>query len=543
MGQYQCSYSYLGFGILSAFSGLVVSCQRLLPTPAPLIQDRIPESRLLPQDTAFVMSFFQEGIPEERATLARMQSLVTSSELGIQEQDLPWNVEWLDQSFSVAVVEPNVTADAEDPIPGVVMVAGTQDPQQSQAYLANLRARSADAEFESTTSDNIVITVQTNGELGERLISAEVGEDYVIIANHQEALQAVLATYRQEQGTLADHPTFQETSTTLVDDDTFIYAYVDTDPIVTALEADTSTYDTSTLTALESFKDLEAVSLVIKDTELGVRAHAQIDVDPDGLLKPTSIQPVTGSLVQDVPGSSLLVVSGYNPALGWQDVVTRAETDPVAAAQVTEAREWFQTRTQLDFEDDVISWMDGEFTVSILPGAGSVIPFLPPVSGLLMIETSQREKAEATLAELDNQARQAGLRVEVDEGQVTWSNALFNFTLMTRTWEDNRLMISSNPQILSQLVDNSMAPIATTDPLKTVYATLQSPNYGYAFINWQETVSVLKSTFPNQVNQIEPEAQAAIETITALGLTSYLIDQDSFGLDMLITLSEISETP
>ncbi len=501
----------VSFALLTA-TALLVSCQRLFPqSPTIEVLDPLPESQLIPRDSLAVMTFVTDQWPQDSA-------LVDSIKLAPVE-DTPWmtDLAWGTQSalkqFSVIVSHQTTSGN-----PGILLIATPNDFELAQAYVQDglERQRSQGAIFEQQQLRNdIEATIQINGEVGKRIITADFNDQYILFANDIAVLEAALVTYEgrdTHEGrnqSIRSQPYFQEAAQVLSNSTSFFWGYANPEVLLAEMASDGWTFDQEAV--VEAIHGLKALSISAGQTPEGLLFKAQLDIDPESLWRPTSVAAGSSQMIQILPGNTLATITTHQVAQSWQDWQKRIEANALDSF-----RERFKTATQLDFEQDLLSWMDGEMAVALLASDRSLL------QGLAIIETSQRSQADQTLQQLDAFARSKGLFVG------------------SRTWIDQYLVIASHPELLTLITKTPDAVISNTEPLQTLVSTLETPNYGYTLLNFQAVVGGL---FEAKVPQeLDPNTRRAMNSISALGLTHYPIDTDSYGIELLVVSSAAPES-
>ncbi len=521
-------------------AGLLGACQRKAPE-AQLPEDILPETVLVPQTAPMVLAFAtnpEEAFSTHPDLLAQWENWTaeTLAETGSEfpREDIQ---AWAGEQFTMAVVVPNLVPAASDPVPGILFGASTRNTDLSGQFLAQVRqqAEAEGANFERRQEQGVTLYVQTNGDPGEQWVTAEFGNRFVAVANDPGVMQQAVAVYRGELESVSRSQGFRSAAAELYTDGTLAFAYVDFEALQATPESFGAWMEDLDPAALESLQPLRSFAMAAHWQEQGLRVRMLTQTDPEADLQ-ASWQPARGELIQRLPGSALTVMTTQQIAQRWQALLPQLEADPLVKESLEELRAEFRANTQLDLDKDVLAWMDGEMALLVAPDV-QAHPLLQGMGAALVIESSQKDKANAALAQLDRLAQESGARVTEAGGQVTWADPLFGQPLLIRAWEGNYLILTSSTGALQTIAQRQGNLLPQTEPLKTLYTQLHQPNYGYFLLNWQGIRTVLETALPGGLATLDPETRELLTRIDGLGITSYPAGDHAFGLELLVTVS------
>ncbi|MFQ3612341.1 MAG: DUF3352 domain-containing protein [Cyanobacteriota bacterium] len=517
---------------------LVGACQRKAPE-AQLPGDILPETVLVPQSVPMVLAFAtnpEEAFSTHPDLLAQWETW-TSEALAETGSEFPREdiQNWAGEQFTMAVVVPNLVPTASEPIPGILFGASTRNTDLSGQFLAQVRqqAEAEGANFERRQEQGVTLHVQTNGDPGEQWVTAEFGNRFVAVANDPGVMQQAVAVYRGEAESISRSELFRSAAAELYTDGALAFAYLNFETLQDNPEWGGWMEEVDPV-ALESLKPIRSLAMAAHWQEQGLRVRMLTQTDPEANLQ-AGLQPARGELIQRLPGSALTVISTQQIAQRWQALLPKLEEDPLVKESLEELRAEFRASTQLDLEQDVLAWMDGELALLVAPDA-QAHPLLQGMGAALVIESSQKDKANTALAQLDQLAQESGARVTEANGQVIWADPLFNQPLLIRAWEGDYLIITSSTGALQTIAQRQGNLLPQTEPLKTLYDQLHKPNYGYFLLNWQGIRTVLEATLPGGLATLDLEAQEVLTRIDGLGVTSYPVGEHGLGLEFLVTV-------
>ncbi|MEN9237076.1 MAG: DUF3352 domain-containing protein [Thermostichus sp. DG_1_6_bins_120] len=514
----------------------VGACQQ---PEAQLPRDILPETVLVPESAPVVLAFAtnpEEAFSTHPDLLAQWENW-TSEALAETGSEFPREdiQNWAGEQFTMAVVVPNLVPTASEPVPGILFGASTRNTDLSGQFLAQVRqqAEAEGANFERRQEQGVTLHIQTNGDPGEQWVTAEFGNRFVAVANDPGVMQQAVAVYRGEAESISRSELFRSAAAELYTDGALAFAYLNFEVLQDNPEFGDWMEEVD-LAALESLKPIRSLAMAAHWQEQGLRVRMLTQTDPEVNLQ-AGLQPARGELIQRLPGSALVVISTQQVAQRWQALLPKLEEDPLLKEAWEELQAEFRANTQLDLEQDVIAWMDGELALLVAPDA-QAHPLLQGMGAALVIESNQQDKAKATLAQLDRLAQESGARVTEANGQVTWADPLFNQPLLIRAWEGNYLIVTSSSGALQTIAQRQGNLLPQAEPLKTLYEQLHRPNYGYFLLNWQGIRTVLEAALPGGLATLGPEAEDVLTRIDGLGVTSYPLGEHGFGLELLLTV-------
>jgi hypothetical protein len=218
---------------------------------------------------------------------------------------------------------------------------------------------------------------------------------------------------------------------------------------------------------------------------------------------------------------------------------------PLSPISPEQLRGGVKSLTELDLDRDFLSWMQGEFSVSVIPNTGNNDSAQDFRAGLLFLVQAKdssngkslRRKAEASLKKLDevmkNQyqfqiqpSRVAGQQV------VNWMTP-FNTLTASRGWlDDDIAFLVVGAPITDKILPKPDQTLASTLPFQQTVPTEPNPSNGQFFLDMETAVKnfTLSSLFPNQ--------QTFLDATRSIGVTSAVSDNRSTRYNIFIVLKK-----
>lgn len=545
-------------GLTLVGSALLAGCQQLgqqveevISGGPPAPEEQIAELALLPADIPMFFSVVaQPQVYVDRAPAMFQAELSASLDdvyAELLENDGEYADEiaaWIGDTLTFAVFDLDVSQ-ASDETPGLVVATTTQDSALSSAFVQRIwdEMEADGVEFERTETDGVILTVQTDAPVGDLVITAEIGEQYVAVGNDPAAMEQIIAVYRQDNG-LSTVESFQNTLALVEAEDPLLWGYVNPaiygdEAFLTSLEELDVPTELLTEDYLATLEGMQAVVLTAGWDPQALQMQVLVDVDPD-VVPLEEAQLAAGELIKQIPSSALMVITSTGPAAAWQQSIASAQAmDPEFEAALEVLRAEILAETGLDLDQDILGWMDGEIGVALLPDPEGTNPFLYGQGGMIAIETSQRATAEATFAKLDELAEDNGLRVSESEDQVIWGDPFLGQPIMVRAWDQDTVLLTSSSAL--QTVLGSGESVTQAGTLQNLYNQLPEENAGYFMLNLAGILSTIEQLVPPEIMamaDVDAETLAKLRTLGGLGIAAYLADDTHVGMDVLLTFQE-----
>lgn len=286
--------------------------------------------------------------------------------------------------------------------------------------------------------------------------------------------------------------------------------------------------------------ELEKIDSILANVSIenhGLKMRTVINfVEP--LSKTQQAKSVSNNLLSQIPNNTICVMTGGGINLFWQQVNEEKQNIPDLDLLINQAKMMTSQWLNLDLDTDIISWLDGEFALALLPPNNN--NSLNTLSGLFILESSNKTQGEATLKSLENTAQLVpflniqtsdlnGINVtkwnspEANLVSYGWLNETKFLMSLTGNFED-----INNIQPANSLLENPTFKLAT--------ASLPNNNNGYFYCNLQEALSVAINYDPNFWDNSSMEAKALADSISAIALTSSIINPTTSQVDFNISL-------
>jgi len=439
----------------------------------------------------------------------------------------------------IALLPPNPTKAVQSTTPktqpdlGILMVVGIKDKLSALNFANKLKSQKSLQTQESDYKGEKIIETQ---EKGKSTYTSVLDNTYVLLAPDKQAIENAISTYKGDPSFASKENATNLLSKSIDTKSSVAQIYV---PDYAGMIQQLASYNLQsnqippqTLQQLKQIKSLVA-SVGIDDQ--GVRFKATINTDPQTNKFQYELTP--GKILSQFPAETFALINGQGIKHSWQSLVEQSKDYPEFQQAVTQIRGQLNT-INLDLDKDIIGWMDGEFAMGAVESNQGLLAKVG-FGGALVLGTSDRPTAEATLTKLDGIAKQQSLIVStrnIDGKNVTEWQIPQQGTLIAHGWLDqNTLFLAIGGPVAEALTQHKGQSIDNTENFKAVTGSLPKPNGGYFYIN-MEKANVLMNRFPALSQSRTPETSALLESIRGLGVAVNSPDKSTNQMEMLLAL-------
>lgn len=488
-----------------------------------------------------------------RAELEKFkQGLFASTGLNYQQDVEPW----IGEEITFAVTALDRDRDRSNGTqPGYLLAMATKDPERSREFLQLFWQKQAligtDLVFESYEGVNLIYgeqlqlqaiaAAQASDSEDETpailpipsLATALVADKFVLFANHPKVLREAINNVQAPDLNLS-HASFYTQALESMTRPRIGLTFVNLPSLANLLSGQSSERPATT-SALEGYKTL-AIAL---------------ELNPKGLLAETALQPISNepiaatlmepvAALQYIPLNSPLSASGANLAQLWTGLGDSLSRYGTVAQLIHQPLATLAKRWQIDLEQEIFSWVKGEYALGLVPPAVSpeekpaaTRQALKPPNDWIFV--AQRSDPDA-IAHLDEIAQQQGLSVgSFQLGDQTVSA----WTKLTTTSRNNRTdktlqaqvqgvhatvgdyeIFTSSLTAMDQALRSVENSLPTSDRFQQATEPLQQPNNGYFYLDWDASRPLLEQQFP-LLRIIELAGKPIFSHLRSLTLSSY----------------------
>jgi Protein of unknown function (DUF3352) len=283
----------------------------------------------------------------------------------------------------------------------------------------------------------------------------------------------------------------------------------------------------------------------------GLRIQVQTLFNPNKLKSAKLEDKITNRM----PGTTYSTLTGSNINLQWQTLTKfLAASIPEFDKGLKQFRTFVKSTTGLDFDKEIIGWMDGEYGFFMYPTKGGLFNTFYPNFNLgvgLIIKTTNRSVAENTFNKLGKLLETSSSGIVTTQNAEIKGQAVTNWnisidkpgSLLAYGWVDkDTLMVTSGFGAMTDLVPKPKAPLTSAYNFSNAIAPLPYPNQGYFYVNTGSFLSwaygfVPKEYHSNEYFKIFKQAAGSVHSLSAT--TSKIEQGENPGeqFDFLMTLA------
>jgi hypothetical protein len=467
--------------------------------------------------------------------LAQLRDRILTANGYNYEQDIQ---PWVGKEVTVAFLSPSVqppAAGTPSPTPpqqqATVMVLPIQDALQAKQHLEKPKSASAAKQVERVYKGFQVR--ETQGAVPQNYSATVLDGKFLVVTTDPKATDRAIDTYKGGAA-LATTPDYAQALRKIQSSQSFGKVYVNL-PVAAAM------------TSASSGRSLSPQSLAQIQQNQGLAAT--IALEPDGVRirsaswrKPDSnkyaVQNSAKTMPDRLPADTLIMASGGNLKQFWQDYSRGAATTPGTGITPESLRTGIKSTIGMDLEQDLLPWMEGEFSLSLVSAPDRTSPNFP-FSLVFMVKSSDRRAGEKALGQLD-QTMANKYRFKVDDTKVS-DQPVTNLTfplgglVISHGWLNGDVaFLSMGAPIASAIVPKPSTSLADSDAFKKAIPSEPDPNNGHFFVNVDRAVNAKELP----LLQLPPGNRDFLTAIRAIGVTAAISDERTVRYDIFIALQK-----
>lgn len=452
---------------------------------------------------------------------------------------------WVGNDITIAILTP-ATASKPAPKPvttnenaasdqqSMVMVLPVKNSEIAKSILAQPKTLKQ-GKWINRTYQGIAIK-QSQGQAGENFSAALLDGRFLVITDSPKATERAIDAYKNKTS-LATTGGFTENFPKIANHQRFAQFYVNVPTAAKIAAASPNRpLPAQVLAQLQNNQGLAGTMTLEAE---GIRFQGVSWLNPNSQ-RVLAVENKAGKMQSRVPAETLMMLSGGNLQRLWRDYVLTSQRNPLSPIAPEQIRGGIKSLTDLDLDKDLLSWMKGEFSLSLIPTTPK--PGLPDdfrVGLLFMVQTSDRQSAEASIKQLDEVMRnQYQFQVQpakvADQPVVNWVSPYGTLTA-THGWldKDVAFLVVGAP-ITDKIVPKPNNILASTLPFQQTVPTEPNPTNGQFFLDVERTVK----NFP--LPTLIPNQQSLLAATRSIGMTSAVSDNRSNRYDVFIALKKVS---
>ncbi|WP_199333981.1 MULTISPECIES: DUF3352 domain-containing protein [Nostocaceae] len=463
-------------------------------------------------------------------------SLLAKSGIDYQKDIQPW----LGNEITLAVTTTDLDRDsANGQQPGYLMALATNKQDKSREFVELLFSKRVLAGANLDTEEYQGVKVLYDSQLA----AAVVGDGFVLFANSPSVVKDAINNVQAPDLNLTSSPQYQKALQQLPEASLAV-AFLNF-PIIAqwqSLELPEPTYDGEIVSLGLNSKGLLAETSFLTTSELTQAATPLT-------------QPVEA--LKYIPASAGLAISGANLsnladsdlAKFWTQIKTAisgSETDVIS--RLVQPLTEVQKTWGMNFNQDIFSWVKGEYAIALLPRTGQVFP-----DWIFVVEKT--EELPAGIAKLDAIASAKGLSsstLSLDKQKISaWTELTAkktankdqpSFTIEAtaqgiHTTLDNYEIFTSDLATMDEVLAGKEKSLLDSRNFQTSVAAIPQPNQGYVYLDWAKSQGVLERQIP-VLKLIEVLGKPFFNRLRSLTVSSYSSETNVLKGGIFLQLQE-----
>ncbi|MFB2933947.1 DUF3352 domain-containing protein [Aerosakkonemataceae cyanobacterium BLCC-F154] len=443
--------------------------------------------------------------------------------------------------------------ESETPEPekqSVVMVLPIAQPLQAKQILEKPQSPFNQNQWTEREYQGVTIK-ETKINEDETYSTAVINGRFLVISTDGRGIDRVIDTYKGG-ASLANTPGYSEALQKIADNQSFARLYVNIPAAAVAANTPGKQISPQGLAQIQQQQGL--ASNIILESQ-GIRFKNISWLKPNSQRK-YKITNSADTMPQLLPANTLMMVSGGNLKQFWQEYVQGAQSNPMTPFKPKELRNAVRNFTGLDLDEDLVSWMGGEFSVALIPAkpankANSESPNIGP-GVVFMVKSSDRQTAEKNLAQL-NELMSEKYQFKAEKTQLG-NQPVVNLVSpvlgvkMSQGWLDGNIaFLTLGAPVTEEIVPRPKNNLNQNELFRNTVPSELKPNNGHFFLDIERmgvdtTANLLSfllrlspdiTTQNNLRNQLSP--------MQAIGVTAAVNDERSTRFDIFVKLKKVNE--
>jgi hypothetical protein len=524
--------------------------------------DLLVGANMIPGDALFAVSLTTDrqqwqklrefGTKETQAELDKnlvelRDRFLTNNGYDFQKDIAPW----VGNDVTIAILAPAIGSkaapkpvttneDAASDQQSMVMVLPVKNPEIAKSILAQPKTLKQGKWIERIYQG--IAIKQSEGQAGENFSAALLDGRFLVITDSPKATERAIDAYKN-QTSLATTGGFAENFPKIANYQPFAQFYVNVPTAAKIAAASPNRpLPAQVLAQLQNNQGLAGTMTLESE---GIRFKGVSWLNPNSQ-RVLVVENKAGKMQSRLPAETLMMLSGGNLQRLWGDYVLTSQGNPLSPIAPEQLRSGVKSLINLDLDKDLLSWMKGEFSLSLIPNTSKEgspdnfragLVFMVQASGAYDGQ-SLRQSAETSLKQLDDVMKNQ-YQFQVQPGKVAgqpvvnWVSPYGTLTA-THGWLDGDVaFLVVGAPITDKIVPKPNYTLGSTIPFQQTVPTEPNPTNGQFFLDVERTVK----NFP--LPTLIPNQQTLLDATRSIGMTSAVSDSRSNRYDIFIALKKV----
>lgn len=543
----------IGFATLLVSLGFITYLIVVSRGPA---KDVPAGATVVPQDVMMAVSITTDesqwnrlrefGTPESKASFEQILTqlrdrLLTANGYGYRQDIQPWVGNTAMIAFlrnKIAIPQPPPAPNAPPPLPAqqsVAIILPIANPIVAKELLAKPKTLTQGKMVERNYKG--VQVTETQGVPDRKFSVAVLGTKYLAITNEPTATDRIIDTFKGEPS-LAKTPGYPDAIEQIKSAGSFGQIYINI-PVAAAFAASNSAREISpdNLEKLQQNQGF-ATTMTLDIGGIGFKSISWLKPDSQRRI---AVENNAQKMSNRLPSNTIAMVSGGNLQRLWQDYVQGADANPIAPINPQVLRAALKSTTGLDLDKDLINWMAGEFSISLIPASAQNRQDKNAAGFLFAIDTNNRRAADKSLKQLDSVMKTKGWRIEeiqvAGQKATQWASP-FGGIIVTRIWMNDTAFLTVGAPILDAIVPAPQSPLLSSELFQKTVRSELNPHNGNFFIDIDSAFNPKNLSLP----EFPPNQKVWIDAMNSIGITASVVNDRTTRYDAFVGLKKAAES-
>ena len=529
--------SVLGVAIALGFGGRYLSRQVLGKELTPIDAAQvIPNQALF---AAFVETDSQKWSEVKGLVNARSQKIIETqidrlqASIAAESADFDYQQDiqpWLDGAMFALVPEDVNQYDSD-----VLIVLGIKNKLKANNFVKKFQKKSQ-AELQESKYKGIKI-VESTTKNNNLTVSALIG-NRLLLAEEKEIIEGAIDAHKEDAAWADDAQTkavFEQkldVGTNLAQAyfpkyGEFINQGMEVDPDLPSLYSD----------LMSIYASVESATTALGVESQGLRWRSTTNLNSDEFSK--YVTHSKSSILKRFPDRTVALVSGSGISQFWSQSLVFLKQNRDTSRYLNLASLGIRETTDLELESDIFNWMDGEFALGIVNTPQPLHPQLDiNYSAGLVFETSQPEKAQQTLAKLENSLQQnlaiAPTQNKINQKTVSQLRAPGTDGALNYGWLDENHLLFAWDDFAFESIGGSKQPLAKSKGFKAMTKKVPDRGFGYFYLDVAQVMTTVNQL---PIVQSDPDAETILpffNSVKAIGSNVTMPDKRTAQQDVFV---------
>ncbi|QLE58927.1 DUF3352 domain-containing protein [Nostoc sp. TCL26-01] len=449
---------------------------------------------------------------------------------------------WVGDEVTIAILAPEIRQSAPKPVStngnsrtnqqSIVMVLPVKDANKAKSILSQPKTPNA-TKWSSKTYQGITIQ-QSEGQTGENISAAFIDERFLVITDNTQVTERAIDAYKNKTS-LATTGGFADNFPKIASYQPLAQFYVNIpNAAKIAAVAPNRRLPAQVLAQLQNNQGL-AGTVTLESTGVRIKGVSWLNPRSQRVL---TVENNAGNMQNRIPAETIMMLSGGDLQQLWSDYVLTSQGNPLAPITPEQMRSGVKSLINLDLERDLLSWMRGEFAVSLIPGTpkpGSTEDFR--LALVFMIQANDTQKAKAAIRKLDDVMKnqyQFQIQSATVAGKpvVNWISPFGTRTAIHGWLDGDVAFLAIGAPITDKILPKPHNPLADNLAFQQTVPTEPNPTNGQFYLDVEQTAK----NFP--LPRLIPQQQTLLDATRSIGVTAAVSDNRSSRYDIFLTLKK-----